>query len=719
MKVRLIVLFISVLKFQLAITQPIVISDTINSVFISNGIEYFIDSANTVKADQLNALNLFHSKSNKTPVLNGVTNVWLKFEVLNKSTTSIYLDLSYPNLSRVTLYKYSDERIISLGERGNSIKIKTALPGSPDIVFNLDLHQNMQAKYFIHIQSVHPIILPMYVSTSYALINSSSSKNLFIGFYFGLLVVIFLYNFFLFISTRDKIYFLYISYIFCLILAQLAACGYGYFYLWPTKPEWNKLMIIWTSMLSGMTALIFSISFLQIRTYARKAYPVLLLILFVYVIGLIASLFHFYAFSYSILNYNSLINGLIALGICIYITAKGYRPAIFYLIAWTAFLVSVFILVFRNLAIFPYNNFTSSALYIGSSLEVTLLSIALADRINILKREKEISQAEALQRAEENEQLVKDQNVVLEQKVGQRTHELKETNLQLNDALDNLKDAQTQLVEAEKMASLGQLTAGIAHEINNPINFVKSNINPLRLDVRDLVDVLNEYEHLHNIKEETSYRKKLSDIEKFKNQIDVKFVQNEIDSLIVGIEEGAQRTAEIVQGLRTFSRIDESELKTVDIHDGILSTLVILKNSTPFYVEIEKQFNARGNVECFPGKLNQVFMNIITNAVQAIKAKTERREKEMITILTRDIENDCIQISVKDTGIGMSEETKHRVFEPFFTTKDVGEGTGLGMAIVFKIIQKHEGKIDIISKPFEGSEFIVTLPYIHPISDHL
>ncbi len=269
------------------------------------------------------------------------------------------------------------------------------------------------------------------------------------------------------------------------------------------------------------------------------------------------------------------------------------------------------------------------------------------------------------------------------------------------------------------MASLGQLTAGIAHEINNPINFVKSNINPLRLDVKDLLDVLNEYDGLHKLNDESVYKKKLVEIEKLKRQIDVDFVQKEIDSLIIGIEEGAERTAEIVQGLRTFSRIDEAELKTVSVHDGILSTLVILKNSTPYYITIEKQFNAQGNVECYPGKLNQVFMNIITNAVQAISAKQEKSSPEKIIISTKDVKNDQIQISIKDTGMGMTEDVKHRIFEPFFTTKDVGEGTGLGMAIVFKIIQKHEGHIDIISEPCKGSEFIITLPHKHPVSAHL
>ena len=173
------------------------------------------------------------------------------------------------------------------------------------------------------------------------------------------------------------------------------------------------------------------------------------------------------------------------------------------------------------------------------------------------------------------------------------------------------------------------------------------------------------------------------------------------------------------KGLRTFSRIDEAEFKTVNVHDGILSTLVILKNSTPYYIKIEKEFNAQGRSRMLPWKIKPGFYEYYYKCHSGYKAKPEKIIRRTIIISTKDIENDCIRISIKDTGIGMKEDVKHRIFEPFFTTKDVGEGTGLGMAIVFKIIQKHEGKIDIITEPYEGSEFIITLPHKHPISDHI
>ncbi|HXL55102.1 MAG TPA: ATP-binding protein, partial [Chitinophagaceae bacterium] len=163
-----------------------------------------------------------------------------------------------------------------------------------------------------------------------------------------------------------------------------------------------------------------------------------------------------------------------------------------------------------------------------------------------------------------------------------------------------------------------------------------------------------------------------------------------------------------------FSRLDEGELKTANVHDGLESTLILLRNTVPPYITIKKRFDGKGNIECFPGKLNQVFMNILNNSIQAIGEKKEISEEEFITITTCDTQDGFMRVSIKDTGPGMSEHVKHRIFEPFFTTKPVGEGTGLGMAIVFKIIEEHHGKIEVFSAPGKGAEFVITLPHIHP-----
>ncbi len=552
--------------------------------------------------------------------------------------------------------------------------------------------------------------MPLQIGSYTMFDNKFQTRDDFTGIYLGIMLALFLYNAIIYFFVSDRNYVFYISYTIFMALTQTTILGY----IWRvigTGNVFNYYAIILFPCFAGISVIVFAKGFMNLRNSLPLVNKIFNLFIIVYVIAGLLVFFNKFSISYRLIDINVLILSVYIITISIIEAKKGNRPALFFFIAWLSLIISLIIYVLRNFGILSYNTIPSYFLYIGSAVQTILLSIALADRINIYKKETVLSQEKALKVSLENERLVKEQNIVLEKEVENRTSELKQTNSQLNEALNNLKDTQTQLVEAEKMASLGQLTAGIAHEINNPINFVKSNINPLRLDVKDLIEVLNAYDELHLLNDSNSYKEKLTAIQELKEDMDVPFIRKEIDSLIIGIEEGAERTAEIVRGLRTFSRIDEAALKTVNVHDGILSTIVLLKNNIPYYIKLVKDFNAPGEIECFPGKLNQVFMNIITNAIQAIKSKPVKADEETITIKTQDIENNQIEISIKDSGPGMTEDVKHRIFEPFFTTKDVGEGTGLGMAIVFKIIQKHSGKINIITAPNEGAEFIITLPH--------
>jgi len=281
-------------------------------------------------------------------------------------------------------------------------------------------------------------------------------------------------------------------------------------------------------------------------------------------------------------------------------------------------------------------------------------------------------------------------------------NKLVEKNRYLNDLIEKTQSMQEQMINSEKMASLGQLTAGIAHEINNPINFVSSNISPLKTDLNELKELCKKYKSLHDAE---NIEEILKEIEEYRNDIDPDFLYNEIETLTNGIEEGAERTKKIVLGLRSFSRIDEDEFKTVDIHEGIDSTLMLLQNKIKNRIEVHKNFGELPLIECMPGKLNQVFMNIINNASEAIADKGD-----IFITTTVNNKKNVVLISIKDNGVGMKELVKRRIFEPFFTTKEIGKGTGLGMAISFGIIEKHNGKISLESQENKGSEFIITLP---------
>ncbi|MCC6654043.1 MAG: GHKL domain-containing protein, partial [Flavobacteriales bacterium] len=329
--------------------------------------------------------------------------------------------------------------------------------------------------------------------------------------------------------------------------------------------------------------------------------------------------------------------------------------------------------------------------------EGVLLSFALADRINIMRKEKELSQAEALSAAQENARITRDQNILLEMKVSERTE-------QLQHSLDQLKRAQSKLVEAERMSSLGQLTAGIAHEINNPVNFIRSNIAPLKRDMDDIFQVLVSYRS-HDVPPHVA---------ELERSLGLDETIDEVRHILDSIEEGADRTSEIVRGLRSFSRLDEDTLKYASVDQGIRGTLNLLGPKLKKGINVELDLHASQTVECFPGKLNQVFMNVLANAIQAIAARHDTADGR-ITVRTE--QGEChTAITITDNGTGMAPEVCSRIFEPFFTTKAIGEGTGLGLAIVHSIIEMHHGRIEVESAPDQGSTFRIIIPNTQPMA---
>ena len=217
-----------------------------------------------------------------------------------------------------------------------------------------------------------------------------------------------------------------------------------------------------------------------------------------------------------------------------------------------------------------------------------------------------------------------------------------------------------------------------------------------------LIDICNELGHSND------KAKVIEKLTAYKQKIDIEFIKAEIFTLLDGIDEGARRTNEIVQSLRTFSRTDDATRRLADVNKSILSTLVILRSTVPHYITIQTELDDLPAIHCFPGKINQVLINLLNNSIQGIKEKTEHTDEQII-IKTINAD-DHIDIEITDTGAGMSKETQQRIFEPFFTTKAAGEGTGLGLSIVLGIIEQHRGSIKVKSALGEGSTFTITLP---------
>ncbi|HEY9672155.1 MAG TPA: PAS domain S-box protein, partial [Waterburya sp.] len=356
-----------------------------------------------------------------------------------------------------------------------------------------------------------------------------------------------------------------------------------------------------------------------------------------------------------------------------------------------------------------------------------------------LLRQLSVQLSVAIQQAALFEQLADEltERKAAEAELRQSKETLKQQATALKKALNELKQAQLQLIQTEKMSSLGQLVAGVAHEINNPVTFISGNITHAEIYAHDLLELLQLY-----IK---NYPRPVSDIEDFIEAIDFEFLQTDFPKLLNSMKIGANRIRQIVLSLKNFSRLDEAERKPVDIHEGIENTLLILQHRLKpeaANIQLVKEYGNLPLVECYPGPLNQVFMNLLNNAIDALEKSpvesTVQSDADLTPILgmhkpriikistevvncassqgcnSKGTENNqSIIIRIADNGSGIPQDIKKRIFDPFFTTKSVGEGTGLGLSISYQIIvEKHGGQLQCFSEPDKGTEFVVKIPFI-------
>lgn len=688
--------------------QNVILLDSNSSPLIGKDLQVFIPDA---EVDFKTALNAAYQ-----PVTSEVPNfgthknsIWIRLIIQNNSSTPAFvLYMDNPTLDEVELFwKPSGADTFSRQLLNKKQPLSVRKHKGSDYVFRLDQENTEPVVYYARIKGEQPVILPISVNLPNAQLAEMLKKSWFNGIYFGLVLIMVTYNFFIYASVKDSSYLYYVMFICFAGLTQLMLKGVAFQYIWPDTPFMEQYGMVLFASLSGSAGLLFTRQFLNLK----KDFPILnRIIIFALVpFAISIALIPFSRqLSFLFMRNATSLGALIALLTSVYVFRKSRKASVVYfVVAWCILIAGSMIYLLYNFGILKYSTFTNYSVQLSSAIEMTLLSLALASRINILEREKENSRRTALRLARENTRIVKEQNIHLEEQVTKRTEELVLKNDMLNETYEDLKQAQSKLVIAEKMSSLGQLTAGIAHEINNPINFVASNVNPLRRDFKALLDALDRIETI-GLKEDATTDSKKKEIEQYKSDEDLDYLKTEISFLLNGIQDGASRTAEIVKGLRVFSRVDEAELKAANINDGIRSTLVIVNNLING-IKVSVDLGECPEILCYPGKLNQVFLNIITNAIGAIRERHGQAEGGHLEVRTYPESDDTICIMIKDNGTGMDETTLSKVYEPFFTTKKVGEGMGLGMSIVFSIIKEHNANILVDSVVNEGTTFTIKL----------
>ena len=671
-------------------------------------LEVYKDSSNSLTYEAIRTTNpdKFVSYSKYTDGFNMNTNYWLKFHIKNSSDKGGDWALEFRDIPFIEIYIVDNKGGIEILSTGTHVPASEKQMNSTireTIIFTLQPKQTktfyVKFQYLFFIQDVSPIS----VSDTKSYIRQTTIDNLVQGIFQGLLWLMLFYNLFLFISTREKSYLYYIGYVFSFAILMLYAYQYLQDFIFPENPGVGSYFGI-----AVFVAFIFYFLLLREFIDSRKKHPridkslkiIIIIDSIVTAIVFIIQFIYLESFALAGMQYVFL-NALILLVYVVIIFKIENRTSKIFAIG------TLFLGLFISLAIIgTYMGADPDKLtllfQLGIVGQVFIFSAGLSYKYKLSEQQKQKAQEGIIIQLKENQQLQTKVNRELEQEVGKRTVEISQQKEELSSTLEYLKQTQNQLVQTEKMAGIGQLTAGIAHEINNPINYITSSSSALKNDIRDYNKILDLYAEINigNVEE------KLLEIAQMKEDLEFIETPAETEELLINIKAGGEKVAEIVKSLRTFSRLDESDLKTVNLHENIDATITILNNRIATHIEIEKHYGDILEVECFPGELNQVFLNILNNAIDATGAGGK------IIVQTEKNPETCT-IRISDTGKGIPKDIQDRIFEPFFTTKDIGKGKGLGLSTAHNIIKEHHGTIEVESQIDKGTTFTIVIPVLH------
>ncbi len=705
-------------------SEIILLSPEDGSFSINKSVYYFEDRDNSLSFEDI--LNPKFSERltliAREKLNFGYTNstFWTKIQIKNTQpeVNDWLLEIEQQHMDSIDFYYTDRENHWEKKQYGDMYPFWQRDLDYRSFIIPLDLNDTITKTYYIRFRTSGTMQFPMNICREKNCFRKIILTEQYYGIFFGIMLLLIVFNLFSYISLRDVSYIYYILLIISSTVFLAFLSGHIFQYVLHDLMWWSNKSLPSSVILAEFCMICFTRSFLKVKKYSLRLNKILTIFLVSSGIIIFPLYFIKYKISGQIAAYTAQLYIILCLISGIICLIKGNKSARLFIIANSLFFIGAIAISFSAVGIIRENIFTvAHGMELGAMLNGIFLSLALVDNYRFDKIEKEKAQEEIIQMRVRVAE-------VLEQKVKERTSEIEEKNEELkkqqeelknvNDILENQKEelqrtlenlelAQTQLVQSEKMASIGQLVAGIAHEINNPVNYISAGVDSLSTNLEEIRQVLESYHKINvdNVKEE------LKEIEDLKQKVDYKEALKEISKLINSIRNGTKRTSEIVRGLRTFSHLDEDTYKMTDIHEGIDSTLILHHNKYMNRIEMIKEYGDIPLIECYPGQMNQVFMNILSNAVDSIE------DKGKITINTRIFgENVCI--SIKDNGKGIPENHIEKIFDPFFTTKEVGKGTGLGLSISRSIIEKHKGKIEVLSNPGQGTEFIITLPIVHP-----
>ena len=621
--------------------------------------------------------------------------VWFRFDLVKETAQDYYLQIGSAFIDSIALYAVTDGQVKEVQLSGDNYAFSKRAVKVTTFLFPLNIPTGGKQTYFLHAKTMQPFFFPLRVGTLKAFMEDAHLLDFIQGIYLGFMMLILLYNFFLYFSTKEMVYLYYVAYVLSITWFMSTIYQYVFEYAWPNRPIFNQYAVA-TSAFTILTAMIFTRSFLHTRTLAPRLDKFSMVFISLGIIVLILVFTPFQIPALMLAQVGILLMAIYFLIIGVFVLRQGYQPAKFYLLAWSSLIIGFIAGILESINVLPVMYYINS-IQIGSAIEVTLLSFALADRINLYKKQREEAQAIALKAAQEQAELIQKQNIILEEKVTERTTDLKKS-------LEKLKSTQNQLIQKEKLASLGELTAGIAHEIQNPLNFV-NNFSELSVGLAA------------ELKEEMG---KFEIPEKFKAYIGE--ILTDLSQNQEKISHHGKRASSIVKGMLEHSRASTGVKELTDINKLAdeylrLSYYGLKAKDNDFKTDYELiAGESLPKIEVIPQDIGRVLFNLINNAFYAVNERTQQLAASSniyapsVSITTQLLDNQIV-IKIKDNGIGIPENVRTKIFQPFFTTKPTGQGTGLGLSLAYDIVTKgHGGTLEVESTEGVGTTFFIKLP---------
>ena len=617
---------------------------------------------------------------------------WFLFDLTNQTDRELFLRFVYSGTEVIDVYETDGARVLA------SHRIGSLEPAGGDAFRKsnpycpLRIGPGQTHRVYVYQQGIYTAYVPLFCLTSSSLLRSQHRADLFYGLYYGFILLIVVYNLILFLRVRERDHLFYGLWVLMMGVQVMLFRGHLNEFFYAETPEIERYGAALAGLV-GLCHILFTRSFLRLRELAPRLYRLSTVILGLF---LLAFLWDVYAISrgslLDLVPFVTIAEGLFSVTAAVVVYRRGFRPALYYILGNVVFFACLFLYLAYAAGRLRFGFFSYNALLIGSGSEILLFTLALAYKITLMKREREAAEHEQVRLLAENERLIREQKATLEEQVAQRTAELNQT-------LKNLRDTQAQLIHSEKMASLGELVAGIAHEIQNPLNFV----NNFAEVSAELVGELREEREKGANRDEATEAEILHDLEENLRKI----------------THHGQRADGIVKGMLQHSRGSSGEKSPANLNALADEFLRLAYHGLRAK---DKTFNARLVTDLEPGlepvsvvapDLGRVLLNLFNNAFYAVqqRQKTAPPGYQPTVEVCTARQNGHVVIKVKDNGTGMTEAVRAKMFQPFFTTKPTGEGTGLGLSLSFDIVTKgHGGEMTVESVEGEGTEFTVRLP---------